>query len=79
MRVCTQCGKENVAHTPRHPNLCAHEYEDIIAGLKNSLRMVNKISSTTIAFAVKARNETINQRNRQIKDLQFRLRKLETK
>ena len=74
MRVCVQCGKENVAHLPRHPELCPHEYEDIIAGLKDKLRLANKDVTETIAKAVKSRNETIRCRNIQIRDLLFRMK-----
>lgn len=73
MRVCTQCGKENIAHLVRHPQLCPHEYEDIIAGLKDALRNSNKNAGEIIANAVKSRNQTINQRNKQIGDLKRRL------
>lgn len=73
MRVCTQCGKENIAHLVRHPQLCPHEYEDIIAGLKDALRNANKKVGETIAKAVKNRNQSITQRNKQIGDLKRRL------
>jgi protein-arginine kinase activator protein McsA len=74
MRVCTQCGKENVAHVARYPELCSHEYEDIIAGLKDQLRRTNSKINLEVGRAVYNRNQTINQRNKQIKDLLHRLK-----
>ena len=82
MRVCSDCGKENVAHLPRKIKgfgLCPHQYEDIIAGLKDQIRTMNQKAYQQMAIAVRNRNETINQRNQQIKDLKFRLNERQAK
>lgn len=76
MRVCVECGKENIAHLPRRVNgfiPCVHEYEDIIAGLKNQLKEANRRANREIQIALYSRNQTITQRNKQIKDLLHRL------
>ena len=73
MRVCLDCGKENVAHLPRKIDgygVCPHEYEDMIAGLKLELKNCLKPSEyQDMLKAAQERNATINRRNQQIKDL----------
>lgn len=77
MRVCSQCGKHNICHLPRHVSgriLCAHEYEDIIANLKNQLKnAIRPEEYQNMLKAAQARNETIHRRNRMIKDMQKKL------
>ena len=80
MRVCSECGRENIAHLPRYVKgyiPCACDYEDIIAGLKNQLLEANRKSNREIGIALCARNQAITQRNRQIKDLLKRVKELE--
>ncbi len=77
MRVCTECGRENIAHLPRRVNgyiPCSCQYEDIIASLKQQLKnCIHPTEYQAMLEAAQVRNATINRRNQQIKDLKRHL------
>ena len=77
MRVCVECGRENIAHLPRREEgyvPCACRYEDIIAGLKAQLKNCIKPSEyQDMLKAAQERNAMISRRNQMIRDLKKRL------